>query len=420
MLMRSSADKYPMMSNWKGAKFQTLCGRTFDSSTSLAEFLGVTVGAISHATSEAKGKGRMFFECGKPMKRFIRIIERNIADSYSQSEAPKQQFRVQTPDSDHNINLHDVDQEANTVLQDEFSSLCDLEFAICPNALPLTMKAMQVHAHMQAAAVKLFPDRKLILADPSSNPAKRDIDVSIIKRVSGTFSERLTRFDLAETWMLHSPGSVQSVIEFIRKLEGDSYYGLTTELSNRKYPSLIIGTYSNADKNKQIPVLGNKRPFMGAEDIVQFLLSDFTRTLHSPHNFLFEDETTVENNTYRAPMTSALAPPPTYDQSMGRQYCHPVQTTSSKMLSQQSQKQSEQQSEQNCSAEDQFMVTCSNMMKEVEESLQERRFLLGLADCDENNTKKRKRALAADSIRNVTTILFAANKLLYSDSQLSK
>lgn len=39
MLMRSSADKYPMMSNWKGAKFQTLCGRTFDSSTSLAEFL---------------------------------------------------------------------------------------------------------------------------------------------------------------------------------------------------------------------------------------------------------------------------------------------------------------------------------------------------------------------------------------------
>ena len=59
----------------KVAKFETLCGRTFDSSAALANFLGVTKGAISHAKSDAKEKGRAFFECGKPTKRFIRILE---------------------------------------------------------------------------------------------------------------------------------------------------------------------------------------------------------------------------------------------------------------------------------------------------------------------------------------------------------
>jgi hypothetical protein len=71
------------------------------------------------------------------------------------------------------------------------------------------------------------------------------------------------------------------------------------------------------------------------------------------------------------------------------------------------------------SAQDDFMKTCCDIMKDVECSMQERRLMLGRGDYDEENTKKRKRALAADSIRNVTTILFAANKLLYSDSLYS-
>jgi hypothetical protein len=72
---------------------------------------------------------------------------------------------------------------------------------------------------------------------------------------------------------------------------------------------------------------------------------------------------------------------------------------------------------QHKSAEDEFMTVCCDVMKNVENGLQERSCLLALGGCEEEVTKKRKYSLAADSIRNVTTILFAANKLLYSDSQ---
>jgi hypothetical protein len=48
--------------------------------------------------------------------------------------------------------------------------------------------------------------------------------------------------------MLHSPRSTtgslegESIVWFVRALVGDSYYGLTTEISKRKYPSLVTWT----------------------------------------------------------------------------------------------------------------------------------------------------------------------------------
>jgi hypothetical protein len=68
------------------------------------------------------------------------------------------------------------------------------------------------------------------------------------------------------------------------------------------------------------------------------------------------------------------------------------------------------------SAQDQLMTICCDIMKNVENGLQEHSSLLAL-DSESENSKKIKFTLAADSIRNVTTILFAANKLLYSATQ---
>ena len=65
------------------------------------------------------------------------------------------------------------------------------------------------------------------------------------------------------------------------------------------------------------------------------------------------------------------------------------------------------------SAQDEFMTICCDVMKNVDNGLQERSSLLAL-DSESENSKKRKFTLASDSIRNVTTILLAANKLLYS------
>jgi hypothetical protein len=355
--------------------------------------------------------------------------------------------------------------EQSTALQDEqasqnVSSLHNLEFTV----LPKTMKAMQVHAHIQAVALKLFPDRKLILADRSSDDG---MSVSILKRVTGTFFERLTRFDIAETWMLHSQASTmgsheqmvgESLLWFVRALQGDSYYGLTTELCKRKYPSLVISKYSIAnDTSKYMQVIGNKRPYMGAEDILKFLLSDFAR--QGPHKYVFEDEmntmrspsppsppsflrhteTTVRKED-KTPMleetteetTGDTSPvrnkhqtlPPTYDQSLTREYSY-AQTQQCRETPALPPEPSNSVSNPSnsvsnpASAQDDFMKTCCDIMKDVECSMQERRLMLGRGDYDEENTKKRKRALAADSIRNVTTILFAANKLLYSDSLYS-
>jgi hypothetical protein len=74
---------------------------------------------------------------------------------------------------------------------------------------------------------------------------------------------------------------------------------------------------------------------------------------------------------------------------------------------------------QHTAAQDELMTMtiCCDVMKNVENGLEERSCLLALDDSEIENSKKRKITLAADSIRNVTTILFAANKLLYSASQ---
>jgi hypothetical protein len=190
-----------------GAKFQTLCGRIFDT----VEFLGVHVSVVSHATSEARAKGRMFFECGNPIKRSIRIMQPHVV---SQDE-------------------RDLQNDANPTNVD-FST-----FAY--TSLHASIQAMQVHAHMQAPALKLFPDRKLFLLNP--NPKIRNTDVAIVKSVDSD----AVKLDVAETWMLHVyvPGkSKLSLLSFIKKIES---------MDLRTYASLMCGVYTSySDLNKLI------------------------------------------------------------------------------------------------------------------------------------------------------------------------
>jgi hypothetical protein len=174
----------------------------------------------------------------------------------------------------------------------------------------------------------------------------------------------------------------------------------------RRYASLVCGVYTSySDVNKLVNcvenVSGHKRAFMSAQDIVTCL---------QEHSTLFEGdardaltpsprEDNARDDHHRASVPSCA--PPTYQESVKQEYSMPPLRSLSL----------------HTAAQDEFMTTCCDVMKNVENGFEERSCLLALDGSQMHNAKKRKMTLAADSIRNVTTILFAANKLLYSASQ---
>lgn len=126
-----------------------------------------------------------------------------------------------------------------------------------------------------------------------------------------------------------------------------------------------------------------------------------------------EDETREGKKRKHMPQKHSCAPP-TYQESTKPEYSiHDSRPVTPSMQLFSSNNVDKQTFLQHKSAQDQFMTICSDVMKNVENGLLERSSLLAL-DSESENSKKRKFTLASDSIRNVTTILFAANKLLYS------
>jgi hypothetical protein len=73
------------------------------------------------------------------------------------------------------------------------------------------MPCMQMHAHLQAAALRCYPGRKLLSPaaekyhayQTQRNEYERSIDIRTWYRETGAEPE----FDLAQVWMLHSPTS---------------------------------------------------------------------------------------------------------------------------------------------------------------------------------------------------------------------
>ena len=73
------------------------------------------------------------------------------------------------------------------------------------------MPCTQMHAHLQAAALRCYPGRKLLSPaaekyhayQTQRNEYERSIDIRTWYRETGAEPE----FDLAQVWMLHSPTS---------------------------------------------------------------------------------------------------------------------------------------------------------------------------------------------------------------------
>jgi hypothetical protein len=379
------------------AKFQTLCGRTFDSNVALAEFLGVDKSSVSHAVCDAKAKGRMYFECGKPIKRSIRILTQHVSDVATMSSNGKKNDAVARDDQELEI------------LENRAQNIDAMAF------LRQSMKAMQVHAHLQAAALKLFPDHKLFLLEA-------DEKISNTKIATVHKDDRIY-FDVAETWMLHAyaRGEKSNFYSFVQKVEA---------VDVGAYASCLIGVYHTSRSNLQLlsnsaeNILGHRRAFMSAEDMINFfkhnttlLESDFAATLTpSPREIHMEEDKLSEDKfgedklgedklgeTKKRKTTTCKqsCAPPTYLESIKSEYSLPTAHLKTPATT----------------PEDEFMKICGDIMKNVDDALQQRTCLLAQDNVETESVKKRKCHLAADSIRNVTTILFAANRLLYSTSQ---
>ena len=378
------------------AKFQTLCGRTFDSNVALAEFLGVDKSSVSHAVCDAKAKGRMYFECGKPIKRSIRILTQHVSDVATMSSNGKKNDAVARDDQELEI------------LENRAQNIDTMAF------LRQSMKAMQVHAHLQAAALKLFPNHKLFLLEA-------DEKISNIKIATVHKDDRIY-FDVAETWMLHAyaRGEKSNFYSFVQKVEA---------VDVGAFASCLIGGYTSRSNlqllsNSAENILGHRRAFMSAEDMIHFfkhnttlLESDFAATLTpSPREIHMEEDKLSEDKfgedklgedklgETKKRKTTTCKPsraPPTYLESIKSEYSLPTAHLKTPATT----------------PEDEFMKICGDVMKNVDDALQQRTCLLAQDNVETESVKKRKCHLAADSIRNVTTILFAANRLLYSTSQ---
>ena len=141
---------------------------------------------------------------------------------------------------------------------------------------PLT----QVYAHMQAAALRLYPDHVLIVPKRSEKVLGNQLH-----SVRTWWDQDLRpKFDLAQVWSLHSPSTFTTPYSFRRALLGEPQETPTSELNSSKYPSLVFFKVTKATHNSS--QCQRLTVAMSPEDILKFLLSSFARK--GPFDQIFE------------------------------------------------------------------------------------------------------------------------------------
>lgn len=150
------------------------------------------------------------------------------------------------------------------------------------------MSSMQVHSRLQQIVLEKYNPRKMRVLEPSIMQHKKSLkDIEVLVDEDGD-GRHAVKFNLQQVWMLQSPSTYRDAYGFRRALMGDNYNSPSSELSVSKYPSLVFVTY-----NKDIGCASDKevvkcKPFMDAEDVVKFLLSDFAR--RGSYDDIFEDD----------------------------------------------------------------------------------------------------------------------------------
>jgi hypothetical protein len=328
----------------------------------------------------------MWFECGKPQKRCVTILKTSPASDSEKDEVCNLQSFAYNPVYKTCKNTPMQEMQANINKQ--------------------SMKAMQVHTHLQAASLKLFPERKLRLL--KINDINRDIAVSI--KQDAIENSGGIKFDVAETWMLHADQTDKSFVWFNKQVDERVRNKV---LCADSYPSLIVCYYTPETSQHLIglsdDITSYRRAFLNAEDMLSFL---------QHYVLIFDDEKQSITMPKEAEL-EALPSPPTYQESLHVKYANitpALQKCDNSCSRKISSVQSERKRTFGMAAADEFMTVCDRVMENVDGGVLQRRELLA-SDSNTETVKKSKTYLACDSIRNMTSILLAANKFLYAASQ---
>jgi len=244
---------------------------------------------------------------------------------------------------------------------------------------------MQVHTHLQAASLKLFPERKLRLLQ--INDSNRYFPVTI-KKDAGVY-----KFNVAKTWYIHAE-QPDKMIWCVEQVDASIRNKV---LKTDTYASLLVPDGPSGAKYKHA--------YLNAEDMLRFLQN---------YVFLFEDQA---NNMPQEAEVEALSSPPTYEESFNVKYEN-ITTPPLRPAIPERKRTFEVTFEEACgtAAADEFMTICDKVMQNVNQSVLHRQELAGLAT-DKDSVKKSKTNFACDSVRNMTSVLLAANKFLYAASK---
>lgn len=478
--------------------FETICGKKFGGPTVLAEFLGVTVGAVSHAVSEAKNRGRLYFECGKPSKKIIYFKKTEIdpiilssSDSdqgdnstqislisstrksesatkhtnsskvkeagMSTANTKKVHFTENIVENNHTNNHNRECKKRKGILfvTEDTSHRCQMKprFSYCVKY----MAGMQVHTHLQAASSKLFPSKNLILLDPSQATQMIGyIDLGKTKsEFFGCHKSTTLLFDVAETWMLHSSCTYGSIQRFRNAVSQKTLADFGTPV----YKSVLWVKDALCEES---------RMYCDADDCLQFILSDYAR--QGFYNLMFEDEmktmpsstlsrtrkcthnsvtneeqtdenTRIEQKNVHLKTTNDTYP--TVDLASAKEELPPMHTE--KIIGEKESFIVDAMSTQNetnpglrgcdvrkcpasvfdtysvdkatsCnSSENRYLQTCLELATQLEGQMRTR--VAAFSRCSEIDLTLMKTEQAAHALRNITTLLIDANKLLYLEAQ---
>ncbi len=253
--------------------------------------------------------------------------------------------------------------------------------SLCVQYLLSLMPVMQAHGHLQAAAHRLYPGRKLKIPTLSVHQIA---SIRTWTPRSGTDSSNAVKFDLAQLWSLHSPCSYATQYGFLRALLGEPQEKPVAEL--RKYPSLSFFTHDQLSK----PSVA-----LSADDVLKFMQSDFARK--GQYDEIFETE--LPPVAHNLPSTGSMLLvndlPAVGDES---QSC----VEQSNVLN--------KQSTPPPSPRKNFSIASVARMRELEHNIDTN--LVDAFDDSSDASRIKRRRLALTTACNITKVLFDANKLL--------
>lgn len=302
------------------------------------------------------------------------------------------------------------------------------------------LSVVQVHAHMQLAAMILFPEQELMHPNfekyvdiDKPHLTTLTLEKEAKPHIQNVNSDIL--FDVAQVCMMYSTAKPANIQQIRHDLDKDdcfvhkTYFG-TRQYEMSQYKSLKVckctihmspaGKYERSDT-----------VYMNAQDCLKFLTSDKACSLNykifvgGKEQFKVEDGVMTGKKRFvseaRKQQMREYSKQSYYKnkgkKENGSSAAVQISTPQDPMFSTPNSSNSHIT---NCDtkkdATQEFMKTCSKIMEEVVSTLDNR--CLPSSECDHMTTQKRKRQVEAESIRNMACMLFAANSFLFSDSNI--